>query len=204
MHNTGRALPSLYCAIIIQQVTVHIQPVSVNGLSEGKSMKAYKIKELKNFMSRLLGSSAFDDFLLAEASITTYNTFFIDGHINKEFFTGDLNHEGALPPHEFSAWQDMRSLCFDLIKGKRTPVSFKFVLHLKPELADTLLKEKESAVSLSDLKAFVLNIKYDGSELNCITATAFHTFIPDKTPDQIWDAYMVKFFDQNSINYDLK
>lgn len=164
-------------------------------------MKAYKIKELKIFMSRLLGSSVFDCFLLAEASITTYNTFFIDGRINKNFFTGSLNNEGILPPYEFSMWQDMRSLCFDLIKGKRTPVSFKFVLHLKPELAEALLKENESAVSLNDLKAFVLNIKYDGSELTCITATAFHTFIPDKTPDQIWDAYMVKFFEQNQIIY---
>ena len=166
-------------------------------------MKAYKIKELKIFMSRLLGSSAFDGFLLAEASITTYNTFFIDGRINKDFFTSNLNDADALPPYEFSMWQDMRNLCFDLIKGKLTPVGFKLVLHLKPELAERLLKENETAVSLNDLKAFVLNIKYDGSELTCITATAFHTFIPDKTPDQIWDTYMVKFLDQNSINYEL-
>lgn len=166
-------------------------------------MKAFKIKELKTFMIRLLGSSAFDTFLLAEASITTYNTFLINGRINKDFFTGDLNDEDTIPPYEFSMWQDMRSLCFDLIKGKRTPVAFKLVLHLKPELAETLLKENESAVTLNDLKAFVLNIKYDGSMLTCITATAFHTFIPDKTPDQIWDAYMVKFFDQNSIIYEL-
>ena len=60
-------------------------------------MKAYKITERKNFMGRLLGSSVFDSFLLAEASITTYNTFLIDGRINKGFFTGDLNDE-ALPP----------------------------------------------------------------------------------------------------------
>lgn len=166
-------------------------------------MKAYKINELKIFMSRLLGSSVFDVFLLAEASITTYNTFFIDGRINKDFFTDNLNDEIILPPYEFSMWQDMRSLCFDLIRGKRTPVGFKIVLHLKPELAGDLLHDKGSAVSLNDLKAFVLNIKYDGSELTCITATAFHTFIPDKTPDQIWDEYMIKFFNDNQINYEL-
>lgn len=164
-------------------------------------MKAYKITERKNFMSRLLGSSVFDSFLLAEASITTYNTFLIDGRINKGFFTGDLNDE-ALPPYEFSLWQDMRSLCFDLIKGKRTPVGFKFVLHLKPELAKSLLKENGSAVTLNDLKAFVLNIKYDGSELTCVTATAFHTFIPDKVPDQIWDGYMDQFMGNNGIGYE--
>lgn len=164
-------------------------------------MKAYKITERKNFMGRLLGSSVFDSFLLAEASITTYNTFLIDGRINKGFFTGDLNDE-ALPPYEFSRWQDMRSLCFDLIKGKRTPVGFKFVLHLKPELAESLLTENESAVTLNDLKAFVLNIKYDGNDLTCVTATAFHTFIPDKMPDQIWDGYMDQFMGNNGIGYE--
>lgn len=166
-------------------------------------MKSYKITELKSFMSKLLGSSAFDGFLLAEASISTYNTFVIDGHINKEFFTGDINDEGILPSYEFSMWQDMRSICFDLIKGKRTPVGFKLVLHLKPELADTLLKEGSTAVSLSDLKAFVLNIKYDGSELSCITATAYHTFVLDKTPDQIWDEYLIRFFHENSISFEV-
>ena len=48
-------------------------------------MKAYQIKDVKNFMGRLLGTDAFDSFLLAEASITTYNTFVIDGHIEKIF-----------------------------------------------------------------------------------------------------------------------
>ena len=41
-------------------------------------------------MGRLLGTEAFDAFLLAEASITTYNTFIIDGHMEKAFFTGDV------------------------------------------------------------------------------------------------------------------
>ena len=95
-------------------------------------MKAYQIKAIKNFMGKLLGTDAFDSFLLAEAVITTYNTFTIDGHMEKEFFTGDINNDDALPPYEFSKWEDMRALCFDLIKGKRTPLNFKFVLHLKP------------------------------------------------------------------------
>lgn len=85
-----------------------------------------------------------------------------------------------MPPYDFSCWTDMRPLCFDLIKGKRTPVSFKFVLHLKPEHVAEILKKEESSVSPSDIKALVLNIKYDGSELTCITATAFHSFYRTK------------------------
>lgn len=165
-------------------------------------MKAYQIKDVKKFMSKLLGGDAFDCFLLAEAAVTTYNTFIIDGHMVREFFTGDVNDEGGLPPYEFSQWKDMRPLCFDLIKGKRTPVNFKFVLHYKPELIEKILSENEADISLHDIKAFVLNIKYDGSMLTCITATAFHTFLPDKTPDKLWDNHITHFLDALEMPYE--
>ena len=164
-------------------------------------MKAYQIKDVKNFMSSLLASDTFNSFLLAEASITTYNTFVIDGHMVKDFFTGDINDE-LLPPYEFSEWKNMRSLCYDLIKGKRTPVNFKFVLHLKPEIMEQILQNNDAGISLSDMKAFVLNIKYDGSMLTCITATAFHTFLPDKTPDKLWDDYITHFLSEKEITYE--
>lgn len=165
-------------------------------------MKAYQIKDVKNFMSKLLKTDTFDCFLLAEAAITTYNTFVIDGHMVKEFFTGDINDDEVLPPYEFSQWKDMHSLCFDLIKGKRTPVNFKLVLHLKPELTEEILQKGECGISSSDLKAFVLNIKYDGSMLTCITATAFHTFLPDKTPDKLWDDYFMCFLTDKSFAFE--
>lgn len=165
-------------------------------------MKAYQIKDVKNFMSRLLGTDAFDAFLLAEARITTYNAFVIDGHMEKEFFTGDVNDDNIMPPYEFSEWKNMRPLCFGLIKGKRTPVNFKIVLHLKPELIEQILKNGSAGVTLSDIKAFVLNIKYDGSILTCITATAFHTFLPDKTPDKLWDEYVTHFLSEKEILFE--
>ena len=165
-------------------------------------MKAYRIKDVKNFMGKLLGSESFDSFLLAEGTITTYNTFIIDGHMVKEFFTGDVNDDNDLPPYEFSEWKTMCSLCFDLIKGKRTPVSFKLVLHLKPEIVSQILANGDSAISVSDIKAFVLNIKYDGSVLTCITATAFHSFLPDKTPDRQWDEYVTLFLASKAIDFE--
>ena len=50
-------------------------------------MIALQIKEVKSFMGKLLGTECFDSFLLEEAVITTYNTFHIDGRINREFFS---------------------------------------------------------------------------------------------------------------------
>lgn len=163
-------------------------------------MKAFQIKELKNFMSRLLATDSFDSFLLAEATITTYNSFVIDGHINKEFFSG-ITDEEASPSYEFSPWKDMKSLCFDLIKGKRTPLNFKFILHLKPEIVEAILQNGDTQTSATDVRAFVLNIKYDGTELTCVTATSFQTFLLDKMPDQLWDTYVTDFLEEKSIAY---
>lgn len=165
-------------------------------------MKAYQIKELKHFMAKLLATDTFDDFLLAEATITTYNTFIIDGHLVKDFFTGDINDSVTLPDREFSQWKDMKGLCFDLIKGKRTPVNFKIVLHLKEHLAARLLEEGDTSVTPSDIKAFILNLKYDGSILTCITGTSFHSFVPDKTPDKLWDEYASRFLTEKGISFD--
>ncbi len=165
-------------------------------------MKAFRVKDVKKFMGRLLGTDAFDCFLLAEAAITTYNTFVIDGHVVKEFFTGDVNDDGILPPYPFSEWKDMRALCFDLIKGRRTPVNFRLVLHLKPESAEQILTDGQAQVTPADIRAFVLNIKYDGGALTCTTATAFYTFLPDRSPDRLWDEYMARFLTGRGIDFE--
>ena len=52
-------------------------------------MLALKINDVKGFMNRLLIGETFDQFPMAEASVTTFNTFSIDGLINKEFFDTD-------------------------------------------------------------------------------------------------------------------
>ena len=49
-------------------------------------MTSIKITNKKSFMSKLLASTLFDEFLVEEAEITTFNTFHIDGQIRKEFF----------------------------------------------------------------------------------------------------------------------
>ena len=50
-------------------------------------MIALKITNVKQFMAKLLGSEDFDSFLLEEAAISTYNTFMIDGHQNRDFYS---------------------------------------------------------------------------------------------------------------------
>lgn len=151
-------------------------------------MIALSIENTKNFMSKLLGTEAFDDFLLEEAVIRTYNTFTIDGRVVPEFFD---DYEFG---YEFSTWKDIRPICFDLIKGKTLPVYCHFVLQLKPEIVEQILRLGSSPTSKDMVKSFNLNIKYNANnEVTVITATSFNTFLLDKTPDALWDRYVEDF-----------
>lgn len=163
-------------------------------------MLALQITSTKAFMNHLLAGTAFDQFLLAEGTISTANTYTIDGHINKEFYNGD---DTVSLPYELSAWADMKSFFFQLIKGKRTPLYFKLVLHLKPETVSRLFAAGECTVAPEQVKALVLNIKYDGSSAILTTATAFHTFLMNKEPDLLWDKAVTQFLTGEGISFEI-
>lgn len=101
-------------------------------------MKLINITDVKTFMFCILIKDMFDNFLLEDASITTYNTFNIDGHIVKSYFTDE---EYSNIPEELSYWRSMKPICYDLIKGKITPVKFKFILKADSKLTASLLEE---------------------------------------------------------------
>lgn len=165
-------------------------------------MIALKITNVKQFMGKLLTGEDFDSFLLEEASIRTYNTFMIDGHQNQDFYSTEEWEDRQIRPYDFSTWKTIRPICFNLIKGKQTPSSFHFVLHLMPEYAASILQKGDTAVTPQQIKAFVLNIKYDGTTLTLVTGTSFHTFLPDKTPDGLWDQAIREFLAKREIGYE--
>jgi len=165
-------------------------------------MLAIQIKDVKTFMSKLLSADTFDSFLLEEARIHTFNTFIIDGHQNKEFYTKEELEDKELFPYEYSQWKTMKSICFQLIKGKKVPTLMKIILHKKPEEAYTLLEEGNALEFYGTLKAFVVTIKYDGNGLLLTTGTSFSTFVMDKSPDMIWDQAFRKFLTIQGIDFE--
>ncbi len=166
-------------------------------------MLALKISSTKAFMNHLLVADTFDNFLLEEATISTANLYQIDGHINKDFYAGDELTEAQSLPYAFAQWKDMKPLCFNLIKGKRTPLFFKFVLHLKPEQVSKLMAAGSSSITAEEIKALVLTIKYDGSQTVLTTASAFHTFLMSKEPDALWDKALQQFLTRKGIDYEI-
>lgn len=135
-------------------------------------MRSISIEDVKTFMSDLLVGNDFDDYMVTEVSISTYNTFNIDGHINKNFYSEEEYND--LPNKEASVWKDLKPLCFELIKGKKTPSKFKIIFMKTP-------LENEA------VDALFLNVKYETGALTCITGASMKTFSMDKTVESVWD-----------------
>lgn len=163
-------------------------------------MLALKITSLKNFMNQLLSGDAFDPFLLEEAVIATAVTYTIDGHIHKEFYSEEERGSDVLP-YEYQPWSEAKGLCFNLIKGRRTPLHFKFVLHLKPEQAQKLFA-KEQMADTSVIKALALTVKYDEKGALLTTGIAYNTFVMDKEPDKVWDRAVLQYLAGKGIDFE--
>ena len=161
-------------------------------------MLALQITSMKPFMNQLLAGDTFDLFLLEEATISTANTYTIDGHINTDFYSPEERNNNLIP-YDFQPWSEIKGLCFHLIKGKNTPLYFKFVLHLKPEKVAEMLSLDNHAQQLSQLRALVLTIKYHGSKAVLTTATAYNTFVPGKEIDMAWDKALSKYLSEKGI-----
>lgn len=161
-------------------------------------MIALALPEVKECMGKLLLTETFDPFYFMEGEITTFGTFTIDGYLKKEFFEKD-----DIPLRDYALWKEVREYCFSLIKGKRTPLSFKFVLGLSDSNIEKLLLQQGLDFKPQDVRGLYINIKYDGTKLQCITGTAMNLFTMDKSLEQAWDKMIQKFFTQKEIKYEV-
>ena len=93
-------------------------------------MTAFQILEMKHFMAKLLTEDCFDSFLLEKASVSCAVSYEIDGRVNPEFYQDDETPDAG---YLFLPWKSIRPVLFQMIRGKHTPLSFKFVLHLMPQ-----------------------------------------------------------------------
>lgn len=166
-------------------------------------MISLQIHDVKAFMSKLLLQPAFDAFLVVEGNIVTYNTFHIDGHLKPEYYSREEQETLELSKRRFSRWQDLRPFCLTLIKGKRTPLSFRFTLQLSPENTEKLLVQTGSSFSPKDVTGLLLNIRYDSTGLFCTTAASLALFTLDKSLEQAWDQMVQRFFGKQDLSFHL-
>ena len=123
--------------------------------------------DTKSCMQKLLLRDTFHDFLMVEGSITTFNTFTIDGYLHKEFFDNSVSSDEENEEKKFqdtviySTWKQVQDFCLSIIKGKRTPLQFKFILGLAPAAIEKLMKEKTPDLQPETVKGMFLNFHYN-------------------------------------------
>ncbi len=163
-------------------------------------MIAVELLDVKDVMNKILLTDTFDHFLLSEATVVTYNSFIIDGHLNKDFFSEEeLQEFGG---ETMSKWSQIRPFCLQQIKGKKQPISFKFIYILSNEDTNKLLEESGLNYKKEDVNGLTFHISYRNNQLSCVTGTSLKTFTLDKTLEQYWDKKVQEFLKKSEITYE--
>ena len=148
-------------------------------------MRVYKIEEIADFMNKLLIGQAFDKFLFLKGDVETYATFSLDGKLNETYYGSD--ELAALDGRKMALWSQIKPVVHLLMKGKKLPVQFSFVLQLSAANTSWLLGKYHLEQYEDQLQGLYLNIRYKDKLLYCTTGLSYNTFVPDRTLENVWD-----------------
>ena len=124
------------------------------------------------------------------------NKFTISGFLQDDFFD-------EKPEETYSRWNKTRDFCFQIIRGKRTPLGFKIVLALPEDQVPYFLTAHGlTGYRPEEIRGLYLNFHYDGHHLQCITGTSLNTFTMDKSIEREWDQEVKNILKSRSIEGD--
>lgn len=160
-------------------------------------MISLKVADVKVFMNKLLLQNVFDNFLVSEIEVNTANKFTIQGDLNQGFFNRD--EVEALEGRTYSTWGELRPIIFQIVKGNRTPLSFKMVFLLSKSNTINVLAKSGLPFRYEDIGGLFLNIRFDQNGLYLITGTSIRVFTLDKSLDKVWEKDVKTFLKYHEI-----
>lgn len=163
-------------------------------------MLSMKITNVKEFMNKVLREDVFDNFYVCEASLKTNVSYHIDGKINVDYYTNEEKME--LNQRKYATWAEEKPLVFQMLKGKKLPVAFKFVFMLSPENVEKIVMQNNLSIAITDIAGLFLNVLYDNGTLTCTTGTSLLTFTLDKTLEYAWESSLMKFFQGKGLEFE--
>lgn len=164
-------------------------------------MTALELVDIKDFMNKLLGTDLMDHFLMPEAVITTYVTHTIDGHTHPDFYSPTDDGYDQLCEDTICPFSLLRPVCFQLMKGRRTPLSFQFVFQLSPENQKRTVERSGCNFRPEDISGMYLNLRYQDKRLICTTGISYRSFSLDKSLEQEWDRLVGLFLKSHQIPF---
>lgn len=148
-------------------------------------MVLVEIENVKKFMAGFLGGDLFDDFLMSEGKLSMNIAYEFNGRVLKEFYDTEEWEQYHMYP--CVPWEQEKEKVFALIKGRKTPLSFQFVMMLKPELIDDFLIKYNLPVRSEEVAGLFLNIMYDRKSLKCTGGVSRKTFVMDQSLEEAWE-----------------
>ncbi len=148
-------------------------------------------------MNQLLLRETFDKFLFLKGEIATFATFQMDGKLNDAYYGSD--ETDLLSGRTLALWSQIRPVAHQLIRGKKLPLQFSFVLQLSGENTAWLLEKYHLQQYASQLQGLYLNIRYREKTLICTTGLSYDTFVPDRKLENLWDETAGLFLKQHGI-----
>lgn len=147
------------------------------------------INNVKDFMSRLLVGNDFDIFEVVSVSITTFNTFTIDGHVHKNFYSKD--EYDALSEKNLSLWKSLKPFCYNVIKGHNTPLKLKIIFKMPDDITKNIAAKTE--LNIENIEGLFLNISFENDSLTCVTGTSLKILDFSKDTEKEFDRYISSF-----------
>ena len=157
-------------------------------------MTQFEIEPVKDFMSQLLIGNILDAFYVKEVTLTTFNTFTIDGHIQKGFFTTEEWETAGKPV--YSTWEQLKPICYQLIKGKKTPLNFRIIFVASEQMIAQCLEKSQVNLTIENVNGLFLHITYENGKILCTTGISLDIFTMDKTLEHYWDDSIKKFLNK--------
>lgn len=148
-------------------------------------MISLKLCSIKDATRKLFTETPFDFFSVLEASIVSYVTFTMDGHCNPDFF-----EEGNEEPPRLVSWKRLRPICYEIIKGKRIPISFQILFFITSAEAANSFSEPDLTLN-RDIDGYTVRIFYKSRTLTLSTGTVFKTFSMDRESERLFDECLI-------------
>jgi len=163
-------------------------------------MKSTEIEEVGKCMRMLLMTEAFDAFGVSEVTIIHGISYVIDGHLKKqsqgEGESYDSGAKGNADAPSVASYGKVRSLCYEMMKGKELPEYFKFTLLCPKEMLSRLMEESGSVLEETDVASLSLTFTYKDGRLSVMSGTAFRIFTTDRTLENAWDEKVNRMMQQ--------
>ena len=156
-----------------------------------------QITDIRDCMTKLLSGDTFDRFCLVEAGIRMGITYHIDGHRNRDFF--ETGSDDEIAAEKYCLWKEVKPYVYQIIKGRRQPLSFKLILAFPQKTIEYFVRESRCSYTAEDVEGIYLNILFEPGNLKITTGISCRIFTLDRSLEQCVDDHTGAFLSSKGI-----